>query len=253
MKIAISGKGGTGKTTLSALIIEHVAALGHGVLAVDADPDPNLAQALGFADADEIVPISHMKELIKERIGSDISGGSFFKLNPKVDDIPDRFSLSRGNLKLISMGHVEEGGAGCMCPANSFLKNILDHILINEGDWVVVDMEAGVEHLGRATARFVDALLVTVEPSPKAAKTAERIQGLAKDIGLTRVAVVGTKIRGQADLDYLAGVLGTLPMVGHIPFSDDVQDAERRGDAKIDIDYVPSERIEELFEGIRAL
>jgi CO dehydrogenase maturation factor len=253
MKIAISGKGGSGKTTLSALLVQKVAEEGRWVLAVDADPDPNLASALGFEDADGIVPLAKMKDLMEERLGHKVEGAAFFKLNPKVDDIPERFSRTRDNIKLITMGHVEEGGRGCMCVESSFLKNVMDHILLNEGDWVVMDMEAGVEHLGRATAKFVDALLVAVEPSPKALKTAERVRGLAADIGLGRIGVVATKVRGGEDLEYIRGLLDGLPLVGAIPFSEGILEAERRGSGRIGLGDIPEENIKEIIEGIEAL
>ncbi len=252
MKIAVSGKGGTGKTTLSALLVEAIASDGKRVLAVDADPDPALAHALGFPDADRLTPISRMKDLIDERMASG-GGGGFYKLNPRVEDIPEKFALARGNIKLVCMGYVEEGGAGCMCPANSFLKNLLGHILLNEGDWVVADMPAGIEHLGRATARAVDALLVTVEPSPKAAKTAERVRGLAADIGISKIAVVATKVRQPGDLAYVKSAAAGLPVIGYVPFAEALQSAERKGISRVTPDFAPPERIREIIEGIKTL
>ena len=194
-----------------------------------------------------------MKALMEERLGHTVDGPAMFKLNPKVDDIPDRYSLTRDGLKLITMGHVEEGGKGCMCLESSFLKNILDHILLNEGQWVIMDMEAGVEHLGRATAKFVDALIVAVEPTPKAVKTAERVRSLAADIKLDRLGVVVTKVRDPEDVDYVRSILGDIPILGHIPYSAEILDAERKGNAKITLENAPTERLREILDGVQAL
>ncbi|MFH1753273.1 MAG: AAA family ATPase, partial [Candidatus Omnitrophota bacterium] len=166
MKIALAGKGGTGKTTLSALLIQRLAQKDKGVLAVDCDPDSNLGIALGFQGVEKITPIIKMEELIKERMGVS-ADGTLFKLNPKIDDIPDKFSKKSGNIKLIVMGAVKKGGSGCVCPENAFVKNLIEHLVLRRGEDVVMDMEAGVEHFGRGTAQSCDSVLVVVEPSRK--------------------------------------------------------------------------------------
>ena len=230
MKIAISGKGGVGKTTLAALLIKYFRDQGKKVLAVDADPDANLALALGVPDPENITPISEMKQLVAERTESEPGKmGGFFKMNPKVDDIPDNFSRKLDGIKLIVMGTVKKGGSGCICPESVMLKALMTHLVLFRDEVVVMDMEAGIEHLGRATTRGVDRLIVVVEPGRRSVETALHVRELAKDIGLTKVAVVGNKIRGPADEDFLKKNIQDLPILGFLPFDDRVIEADLAG------------------------
>ncbi|MCU0724065.1 MAG: P-loop NTPase, partial [Planctomycetes bacterium] len=201
MKVAISGKGGVGKTTVASALCLHLAGKGVPVLAVDADTNPNLGGALGFEG--DITPVSAMKRLLQERTEADPGRPGIFKLNPRVEDIPERFALRRGPLTLVAMGAVEKGGKGCACPENAFLRELLAHLVLGEGEWVVVDMEAGLEHLGRATARAVDAMAVVSEPTPRSVMTAHRAAKLSAEIGVRRIGAVGNKVRGPADLAFL--------------------------------------------------
>ena len=163
MKIAISGKGGVGKTLLASLLCKTFAEAGYSVIAIDADPDANLASTLGFPNADKIIPISDMKELAEERTGARGGQlGSFFKLNPKVDDLPEKYSQKHDGLRLMVMGRVKKGGTGCYCPENALLQALLTHLLIARDEVVILDMEAGIEHLGRGTAKAVDKLILTI-------------------------------------------------------------------------------------------
>lgn len=232
MKLAISGKGGVGKTTLAALLAQAFADAGRDVLAVDADPSPCLAQALGFpADLRaRLRPIAEMDALIEERTGAKPGTfGGFFSLNPRVDDIPDRFSVRHRGVRLLEMGGVELGGSGCICPESAMLKTLFTHLLFRQDDVLILDMYAGVEHLGRATVDFVDAMLVVVEPTRRSLGTAAQIKQLANDIGLTRLWLVGNKVRGAAEEAFLRAESPGLPVLGFLPADDAVLEADRLG------------------------
>jgi CO dehydrogenase maturation factor len=234
MKLAITGKGGVGKTTLTGLLAGHYASQGMTVLAIDADPSPCLGQALGFDSAAlrALTPIAEMEDLIHERTGAQPGTmGGYFKLNPRVDDIPDRFALTEGGIRLLQLGAVEKGGSGCICPESVLLKQLVSHILLRRNEVVLLDMYAGVEHLGRATVTAVDAMIVVVEPGRRSLDTAAQIRALAGDLGLTRLFLVGSKVHGPADADYLARNAPGLPILGHLPYTPDAQEADRAGAA----------------------
>jgi len=236
MKLAVSGKGGVGKTTFSALLIRTLNAQGKHVLAIDADPDANLAAALGIADADKIVPIAEMKDLIFERTEAKPGSiGGFFKLNPKVDDLPEKLSAKLDHIKLMRLGGVKKGGAGCICPESTLLKALITHIVLARDEVVVMDMEAGIEHLGRATASAVDRLLVVVEPGRRSIDTAGHIRQLAAEIGLKRIGVIGNKIRTQKDREFLQKHLSDFEILGFIPHDDAFIEADLNGISPYDV------------------
>jgi CO dehydrogenase maturation factor len=224
LKIAVSGKGGVGKTTLSAGLAASFARDGANVIAVDGDPDSNLAATLGFPNPDGITPIGEMEELIAERTGAEPGrAGSMFTLNPKVDDIPDDFCPQHAGVRLLSMGGgTREGGSGCLCPENAFLRSLMSHILFGMDDVVIMDMVAGIEHLTRGTARGVDVLLAVVEPGRRSLETAGRVRRLSGDLGIGRLWVVANKVRSDADLDFITGELDDLEIVAALPYSADV-------------------------------
>jgi CO dehydrogenase maturation factor len=232
LKIAVSGKGGVGKTTLSAFLAKWFANQGKNVLAIDADPDANLGHALGVKNPSEIVPISEMKELVAERTES-VPGsfGGFFKMNPKVDDLPEKVALHSGEgIRLMVMGGVKKGGSGCVCPESVLLKNLVQHLVLRRDEVVVMDMEAGIEHLGRATSRAVDYLIVVVEPGRRSMATASKIRELAHDIGLNQIALVGNKIRSDKDKDFLLNHLSDFEFLGFVPYDDQIIEADIKGD-----------------------
>ncbi len=237
MKFAITGKGGVGKTTLSALLAQVYADRGRNVLAVDADPSPCLAGALGFPDElrQKLEPISEMDELIFERTGAKPGTiGGFFTLNPRVDDIPERFSVMHRNVRLLEMGAVDIGGSGCICPESAMLKTLFTHLLFRKEDVLILDMYAGVEHLGRATVDFVDAMIVVVEPTRRSLGTAGQIKKLANDIGLTKLWLVGNKVRNEQEALFLENETPGLPLLGTLPADMGVQEADRLGIAVYD-------------------
>jgi len=232
MKIAISGKGGVGKTTLSALLAQAYADAGRNVLAVDVDPSPCLAGALGFPQdkLEELHPISEMDELIYERTGAKPgTTGGFFTINPQVDDIPDRFSVEYRDVRLLEMGAVDIGGTGCICPESAMLKTLFTHLLFRKDDVLLLDMYAGVEHLGRSTVDFVDAMLIVVEPTRRSLGTASQIKSLAEDIGLNRFWLVGNKVRDEAESTFLLAETPGIPVLGMLPANMGVQEADRLG------------------------
>jgi len=232
MKLAVTGKGGVGKTTLAALLAQTYADMGRDVLAVDADPSPCLAGALGFPDElrSKLQPVSEMDLLIEERTGAKPgTTGGFFTLNPRVDDIPERFSISYRNVRLLEMGSVDIGGSGCICPESAMLKTLFTHLLFRKDEVLMLDMYAGVEHLGRATVDFVDAMLIVVEPTRRSLGTASQIKKLAHDIGLNRLWLVGNKVRNDEEADFLKAETPELPVLGMLPADLAVQEADRLG------------------------
>ena len=241
MKLAISGKGGVGKTTLSALLAQYYADQGKDVLAVDADPSPCLAGALGLPKdlRAKLSPIAEMDALIEERTGAKPgTTGGFFTLNPRVDDLPERFSVKHRDVRLLEMGSVDLGGSGCICPESAMLKTLFTHLLFRDDEVLIIDMYAGVEHLGRATVDFVDAMIIVVEPTQRSLGTASQIKTLSRDIGLTRLWLVGNKIRTEEEKDFLRENSPGLPLLGTLPMDLGVLDADRLGEPVYD--HVPA-------------
>lgn len=237
-KIAITGKGGVGKTTLAALMAYIYAEAGQPVIAIDADPAASLAYALGIPEAlaAQATPIAEMEDLIYERTGARPgTSGGFFKLNPRVDDIPDRFSLLHRGVRLLQLGTIGKGGRGCICPESAILKTLVTHVILYRNEVMILDMDAGVEHLGRATASAVDAFLIVVEPGQRSLSTAHTIRDLAADIGVTHCYVVGNKVRYEADRDYIRRSLHPdLPLIGFLSANPKALEADMRGEAIFD-------------------
>lgn len=223
MKIAVSGKGGVGKTTLSALLCRTFQMAGYRVLAVDADPDANLAATLGFPYPEKIIPIVEMKELISERTGVEPGAtGMYFKLNPRVDDIPDRFGVTHNGVRLLVMGRVKTAGTGCYCPENAFVKELIGHLLLKDDEVVIMDMEAGIEHLGRGTTGDVDAFIIVVEPGKRSLETAQRVIKLSTELGVKQHHIIINKSYGEEDRDFVEKMLDGGNIIGMIPYSGDI-------------------------------
>ena len=231
LKIAVGGKGGVGKTTVTALLARCLAAdEKNKVIAIDADPVANLAAGLGIDESEPITPIAELKDLIAERTGAEPGTmGGFFTLNPKVDDIPDRFSKEKDGVRLLVMGTVQSGGSGCICPESTILKALMNHLVLFREDIVVMDMEAGVEHLGRATSGSVDALVIVVNPGARSRVAADKIRKLGRDIGIANIVILANRVRDKEDEELIRRSLPDFEIIGFIPEHEEIVNADRKG------------------------
>jgi len=247
MKIAITGKGGVGKTTFAAVLARLYADEGRSVLCADVDPDANLGTALGFSEAElaEITPVSDMKEMIRQRTCAD-EFERFFKINPKVDDLPDLLAKEVNGVKFLVMGTIKTGGSGCVCPEHVLIKRLLSHMIVGRDDAVILDMEAGLEHLARGTTDFVDRFIVVVEPGARSIQTYHSVKRLAADLGVRRVNVVANKVRDAADERFIRESVPAEDLLGMIHYSGRVADADRRSAS-------PYETATDAVEEIRAI
>lgn len=247
MKVAVTGKGGVGKTTLSSTLARLYAAEGRTVLAADVDPDANLGLALGLTEEEvnSIVPVSKMKELAMERTAANESR-TFYKLNPYVADLPDKLAKEINGVKLLVMGTVDTGGGGCVCPEHVMLKALLSSMVFRKDDVVVMDMEAGLEHLGRGTASMVDQFIVVIEPGARSVQTYEKVRQLAADLGITNVNVVANKIRSEDDREFIRQRIPAENLLGFISYNAEVIDADRRGVSPYDVSPAAVEEIRQI-------
>lgn len=243
MKLAVAGKGGVGKTFVAGTLARLFARDGYNVLAVDADPNINLASSLGIPreTSEGVVPLSDNSDLVEERTGvaPGRSYGSMFRMTPTVDDIVEKFGLvGPDGVQLLVMGTVKGGDTGCMCPANALLRVLIQHLLIQREDVVIMDMVAGLEHLGRGTARRMDSMIVVLEPRMKSIDTLRRILKLAADIEVKDILAVGNKISREEELRFIDERIREmgLNIAAHIPFDPSVAQADMLGKAPIDHD-----------------
>jgi CO dehydrogenase maturation factor len=237
MKLAIAGKGGVGKTTLAAALALLLAERGNKVLAVDADPDANLASALGIpADASAaIIPISEQKALVEQRTGAKVKQyGQMFKLNPTVSDIAEKYAFQHRGVALLVLGAIEAGGSGCACPESVLLRALVQDLVLYKSEALVMDMEAGIEHLGRATARGVDKMLVVVEPGQRSLDSARRILRLCREIGIKHIGIVGNKVAVPADERLIQQAFPAEELLGLIPYAEDLRQTDREGCSVLD-------------------
>ena len=247
MKLAITGKGGVGKTTLSSTLARLYADEGRTVLAADVDPDANLGLALGLSqeEVDAIIPISKMRDLAKERTGAS-DDNRFYKLNPYVADIPEKFAKTVNGVKLLVMGTVDVGGSGCVCPEHVMLKSILSSLTYRKNDVVIMDMEAGLEHLGRGTAMNMDQFIVVIEPGARSVQTYRNVKRLANDLGVKRVRVVANKIRDDRDEEFIRGAIPAEDLLGCIHYNPEIMDADRNGKSPYDFSPTAIEEIRKI-------
>ena len=250
MKIAVAGKGGVGKSTIAGILARQFAASGRRVIAVDVDPDANLARCIGLSEEQisSIVPLSEMRNLVRERTVRNYGLlGSILKRNPKVDDIPEKFSILHEGVRFLQFGSTKKGGSGCYCPENSLLRELMKHLLVESEDVIILDMEAGIEHLSRGTAASVDSLIVVVAPGRLSIETATRIRSLAKDVGIPSLAVVGNKVRTDRDREAIQTGLPDFTILGFLPYDESILEADLNGISPFDIDS----QFKEVLEKIR--
>jgi len=248
MKIAISGKGGVGKTTIMALLAHHLKKTYHEVLVIDADPSPHMAQTLGIEQPERITAIADMKDLLRERSGY-TEGSPFYNINPEIDDLPGRFMLEKDGIKLMVLGAIQTGNKGCACAENTVLKRLLTKLLLKADQAVLLDMEAGVEHLGRGTIAGADHLLVVVIPSKSSIRTALKIQKLAQDVRIPKVSFVGNSILAPEDVGFIESMLDA-PLIASFPDSSEVRLAERRGTAITSLADAFAEPLQRIVDAV---
>ena len=231
MKIAISGKGGVGKTTISALIARALADKNQSVLAVDADADANLASALGLDLSEgKIKPIAELEELIEEKMGTgDKTGQGLYVMNPSVADIPENFSVESDGVKFLAAGTVKTGGRGCYCAENKLLKRLINHLILQDDEAIVIDMEAGLEHFSRGTGEGVDLFLVVIEPGMRSIETALDIKKMAEDIGVKKVYGILNKVRNQEEVKLVKERLTEIEILAELPYNPEIARADLEG------------------------
>ncbi len=249
MKIAVCGKGGVGKSTISAFLISTLAGRGRKVLAIDADPSPHLARLLGFNPEQVPEPVASMTGLLQERSGRD---GPFYNMNPRVSDLPEKFLVKNGNISLMVLGAIQQGGAGCACAENAVLRNLLNMLLLSPDEDVILDMEAGVEHLGRGTIAATDHILMVVQPYRGSIETAAKIKSLAKDLDIKSLHVVANNVHDQEDIRFIQRETGMTPLASFCS-SDSVRMAERDGSPLAGSDRAFAESAEKLIAKLEKL
>lgn len=247
MKIAVTGKGGVGKTTITAVLARLYAEEEKNVFAVDVDPDANLGLALGFSEEEleSITPVSKMRKLVEERTGADRSN-TFYKVNPKVDDIPEKYGKVCNGVRLLVLGTVETAGGGCVCPENVMLKRIINNLVLHRNDIVILDMEAGLEHLGRGTTEGMDQFIVVIEPGARSVQTYRNVKRLAESMGVKAVKVIANKVRDEKDEEFVRSRIPAEDFLGCVHYNPEVAEADREGISPFGFSRAATDEIREI-------
>ncbi len=239
MKIAVSGKGGVGKTLIAGTIARLFANDGFKVLAIDNDSAMNLSYTLGIdkKNKEKIIPISELKSLIEQRTTVEGAGSGIYNINPKVSDIPDKFKVQGPDgLELLVLGSIEEPASGCLCPENALIRTLLYNLFVKREEVIIVDFEAGLEHLGRGTAKGIDVMLVITEPSQKSLDLCQKIIKLSKKLGVINIYLVANKITDESQQEIINQKIRTweIPLYHSVPFDPEIGKADLHGNAPID-------------------
>ena len=260
MKIAVSGKGGVGKTLIAGTLARLFAKYGYNVLAIDNDNAMNLYYTLGIKKEvkDKIVPISEMKSLIDERVNVKGAPTGVYNINPEVADIPDKYKVSGPDgLQLLVLGSIEEPAGGCLCPENALIRKLLHDLFVKRDEVVIVDFEAGLEHLGRGTAKSIDVMLVITEPSQKSLDLCSKIVDLTKKMGVINVYLVANKVIDDSQLNIISKRVNEweIPLYHSIPHDLEIGNADLNGVSPID--YCPDSKglssIKTLYSKLKQL
>jgi len=251
LKIAIGGKGGVGKTTVCAIWAQLFVKSGFDVLAIDADPNITLASAFGIASEQCPEPLTSMKKLIAERTGTTKDAvGTYFKMNPKVSDLPEKYSLDINGLKLLILGAITQGGAGCACPEGAFLKALLTHSILQRQELVLVDLAAGVEFLGRASIQGIDAFISIVEPGGRSIETANNTNKMAKDLGIDCIGTIANKVTESAQVEMIKSQLIDTTLLGTLGYSRHLQEADLKRAAIFEADVEVTKQLEQAKDNL---
>ncbi len=250
MKIAFCGKGGVGKSTIAALLCGALLEAGYEVLAIDADPSPHLGRLLGFKDQSRLKPLADMRELLAERAEK---VGPYYTLNPRIEDLPERFMLQKNGLRLMVLGAIREAGGGCACPEQTVLRRLLSFLILQAREAVVVDMEAGVEHFGRATVVPMDFILVVTQPYRGSLETTRQILKLAEELRMERTLVVANNVRDPEDLAFIEESLGISPVVSFPHDPEMLREVERGGRSLLEFRGPSQEAAQKLLQKLQVL
>jgi len=246
MKIAISGKGGVGKTTIASNLVKLFRNEGFNVYAVDADADSSLGLALGIDEneLENIKPIIEMRDLIGDTTGD----GAMYTLNPDVNSFINKYSIDFEGIHFLRMGGIKKGGSSCYCRENSFLKALVNSLILDTKDVVILDMGAGIEHLTRGTSGSVDLMLAVTEPGRSSVQTARIVEKLAKELGIKEIAFIANKIRSKVEKDFINLNFKPEELLGILSFDESIVEISMGYNQNLSI--VDNQELKQLLDKI---